>query len=222
MSQPSRPPLFPIFLDLVGRRVLVIGGGAVAARKVRSLLESGAEVRVIAPQFVAEIRAWAEKARLELVPRVYQPGDIERTALVIAATDDPEVNATVYEEAQAAGIWVNVVDDPSHCSFYVPSQVTRGPISIAISTQGESPALAQQLRKTIEETIPPVYGKFARLLGRLRDEVKAAIASPQERMHRWHTVVAESGIVELLAQDKDIEAEALARQLLGLTEKGRG
>ncbi len=216
MREVSRPPLFPVFLDLAGTRVVVIGGGAVAARKVQALLAAGAQVTVVAPEMGPEVQALSGNANLECLRRAYAPGDVAGKALAFAATDEAEVNAAVFAEAQAAGVWVNVVDDPAHCSFHVPAQLTRGPVSIAISTLGDSPALARHLRERIEEAVPPEYGELAQLLGRLREEVKTRFAAQPERARRWQAVLDQEGVLALLSQGKAAEAEALARRLLGL------
>jgi len=218
----ARPPLFPIFLNLAGRRAVVIGGGEVAERKVGALLEAGARVRVIAPEVSAGLEARQGHASLEVVRRDYRPGDLEGAALAFAATGKAAVNAAVYEEAQAAGVWVNVADDPAHCTFHMPSQLARGPICVAVSTGGDSPALARHLRERLEEVVTPAYGELARLLGRLRPEVMASYASSRERGARWNAVVEDTGVLELLAQGKAMEAEARARHLLGIERKGRG
>jgi siroheme synthase-like protein len=209
-----KPP-FPIFVDLEDRPCVVIGGGEVAARKVRSLLDAGARVTVIAPETCPEMRELLDQVRLE--SRTYRRGDLAGSALAFAATDDAATNASVYEEAMELGILVNVVDDPQHCSFLVPSKVERGPILIAISTQGASPALARHLRERLEVAVPPAYGQLAELLGRLRAEVKAAYATPEERARLWDRVL-ESEVLSLLVQGKRAEAEQEARRLLGLPE----
>jgi uroporphyrin-III C-methyltransferase/precorrin-2 dehydrogenase/sirohydrochlorin ferrochelatase len=219
MSECARPPLFPIFLDLTGRRAVVIGGGEVATRKVQALLAAGAEVRVIAPAFAPALQEVEGNAQLQLVRRSYTRGDLAGCVLAFAATDDPAVNAAVHEEATAAAVPVNVADDPAHCCFYVPAQIARGPICIAISTQGDSPALARHLRERIEETVPSAYGELAELLGRLREEVKATVPA-SERGQRWNEVVACEELRARLAQGRREEAEALARRLLGLAEEG--
>jgi siroheme synthase-like protein len=209
---------FPIFLDLDGKPCTVIGGGEVAARKARSLLAAGARVRVISPELSAAMEELRAAGAVEHAARSYRRGDLEGCALAFAATDDSEANAAAYQEATELGILINVVDDPEQCSFIVPSQVGRGPITVAISTGGASPALARHLREQIERTVPPAYGELAELLGRLREEVKAAVASSRERGRRWEAVL-ESEVLSLLEQGKAAAAEARAREILGLSER---
>ena len=191
-----------------------------AARKLQSLLEAGARVTVIAPELSEAMRALLDHPSVRLAARPYQRGDLSGSALAFAATDDAETNAAVYAEAMELGILVNVVDDPAQCSFIVPSKLPRGPIIIAISTQGASPALARHLRERLEAAIPAAYGELAELLGRLRAEVKAAHATPESRARRWAAVL-ESDVLDLLEQGRSAEAEDEARRILGLAPAAR-
>jgi len=163
--------LLPIFLKLDGRRGLVIGAGKVALEKVTSLLKTGLRLRVIAPFAVSEIRQLASEGRLEWIQRRFKVADLDGNFIVIAATDSAEVNAEVYKEALARGILANSVDDPPHCDFYFGSVVSRGALQIAISTAGESPAVAQRLRREIDEQLPGDLGPWLEELGQLRREI---------------------------------------------------
>ena len=167
----------------------------------------------------AEMEELLTQPSLRHVSRPYQRGDLTGQRLAFAATDEAETNAAVFEEAEALGLLVNVVDDPGSCRFLVPSKLERGPITIAISTAGASPALARHLRERLEEAVPEAYGALAELLGRLRPEVKAAYASGEERARRWKAVL-ESGVLELLERGREEEAEREARRILGLQEQG--
>ncbi len=211
----ERPSFFPAFVDLDSKLCVVVGGGEVAARKVKSLLAAGAVVRVIAPELCAELEELLKRSATTHLRRGYSTGDLEGGVLVFATTDDAKVNAAVHRDARRLGILVNVADDPDHCTFIVPSQIVRDGICIAISTQGQSPALARHLREKIERAVPPAYGELARLLGRLRAEVKAAFPSQDERARRWEAVM-ESGVLLLIEQGQVAEAEELARHILGL------
>lgn len=217
----ERPTLFPIFVRLDGRLCTVVGGGDVAARKVRSLLDAGARVRVVAPRLSAALRTMLGASALTHVRRGYQPGDLEDSLLAFAATDSPETNQAVWREAEAAGILVNTADDPGHCSFIIPARVDRHPIAIAISTHGASPALARHLGERISQAVPAEYQELARLLGRLRPEVAAVHPSSDERGARWRRVL-ESNVLELLREAKPREAEAAARDVLGLSPGDEG
>jgi precorrin-2 dehydrogenase/sirohydrochlorin ferrochelatase len=166
--------LFPIFLKLTGRHCIVIGAGHLAESKIASLLAADARIRVIAPEANVIISELAASGEITLDRRRYQSGDLADAFLVVAATDDPAVNRAVFAEATATGVLCNAVDDPPFCDFYFPSVVRRGDLQIAISTAGNSPALAQQLRKELNEQLPLDLGDWLADLGNLRREVVAA------------------------------------------------
>ena len=178
--------LLPIFVKLTGRRCLLVGAGAVALQKIPALLAAGANVRVIAPRVRVEIAALARERRIEIVEREYSNSDLDGIFLVIAATDEPSVNAAVYQAAVERNILCNSVDDPPHCDFYFGSVISRGDLQIAISTAGESPAFAQRLRQEIEEQLPRDLGPWLHSLGQLRREVLAASPAGEERKLLLH------------------------------------
>ena len=163
--------LFPIFLKLAGRRCVVVGAGHLAESKIVSLRAADAAVTVIAPEANEAITEQATAGELTLYPRPYHQGDLTGAFLVVAATNDPAVNRAVFAEATASGVLCNAVDDPPFCDFYFPSVVRRGNLQIAISTAGESPALAQRLRKEINAILPLDTGDWLTELGNLRREV---------------------------------------------------
>jgi siroheme synthase-like protein len=166
--------LFPIFVKLQGRLVVVVGGGEIAAGKIDGLLRAGARVRVVAP---GVHKAFAEPIRnrkIEWVPRIFQADDLSDATLVIAATSAPGVNASVFREAEARGILCNAVDDIENCHFYYGSIVQRGDLQIAISTNGKSPALAQRLRQELEQQFGPEYEVWLEWLGAARELLRAA------------------------------------------------
>lgn len=196
--------LLPVFLKLGDRPCLLVGAGNVALEKIRSLLDTGLRLRVIAPEARAEVRQLAIDGRLEWIQRSFFPSDLEGNFVVIAATDNPDVNTTVYNGAVDRGILANSVDDPPHCDFYFGSVVRRGPLQIAISTAGESPAVAQQLRREIDEQLPQDTGPWLDNLGRLRREV-LAVHPPGE---------ARRALLHQLAQRRVCESnECPSRQL---------
>ena len=163
--------LFPIFLKLTGRPCTVIGAGHLAESKIESLLAAAARLTVIAPQASPRIADLAAAGELTLHLRAYAPGDLAGQFLVVAATNIPAVNRAVFAEAESAGVLINAVDDPPFCDFYFPSVVRRGDLQIAISTGGESPALAQRLRQEINAALPLDAGDWLAELGNLRREV---------------------------------------------------
>jgi siroheme synthase-like protein len=141
---------YPVVLRLSGRPVLVVGGGAVALRKASGLVAADAAVTVVSPELVVGFDA----LRVDVVRRPYASSDIAGRQLVIAATNDPAVQQQVFDDCERAGVWVNSADDPDRCSFILPALVRRGPVIVAVSTQGRSPALAQQLRDRVAESLP--------------------------------------------------------------------
>jgi len=178
--------LLPIFVKLTRRPCLLVGAGEVALQKIPSLLAAEAHLRVIAPQVRSEIAALASQGRIEVLEREYMDSDLDNTFLVIAATDNPAVNAAVYRGAVERNILCNSVDDPPHCDFYFGSIVSRGDLQIAISTAGESPALAQRLRHEIDEQLPTDLGTWLHDLGELRREVLAVHPAGEARKFLLH------------------------------------
>jgi len=176
----------PIFLKLDGRRCLLVGAGTVALEKIGSLLKTGLTLRVVAPQAREEIRALAAEGKLEWIERAFEPADLDGNFIVIAATDVPDVNATVYCEAVKRNIPCNSVDDIPNCDFFFGSVVSRGDLQIAISTAGESPAVAQRLRREIDEQLPSDLGAWLANLGELRREVLVTHPKGEERKLLLH------------------------------------
>ena len=178
--------LLPIFLDLEGRQCLLVGAGNVALEKIGSLLKTGLNLRVVAPEARPEVQALAAEGRLEWIPRSFDPADLDGNFIVIAATDVPAVNAAVYRAALERNIPCNSVDDIPNCDFFFGSVVSRGDLQIAISTGGESPALAQRLRREIDEQLPRDLGTWLASLGELRSEVLATHPRGGERRLLLH------------------------------------
>ena len=162
---------YPVFLNIKGKKCLVVGGGQVALRKVETLLEHGAEVLVISPQISQELKALSKEGKVNATLRSYQPGDLQGAMVVIAATDDNRINSAVAAEARAKGILVNVVDDANQSDFIVPSCVTRGDLTIAVSTSGKSPALARKLRAKIESDLAEEYAALILLVEEVRQDM---------------------------------------------------
>jgi precorrin-2 dehydrogenase len=182
--------LFPMFLKLEGRSTLVVGAGTIATPKIESLLQAGARVRVVAPQASEAIAQWAQEGRIELISKLFEPADLNDVFLVIAATSSREVNAEVFKEARSGKILCNVVDDPEHCDFYYPSVVRRGKLQLAISTEGQSPALAQKLRLELEEQYGPEYEQWVEQLGAERAKLFQSDIDPEVRRRRLHELAA--------------------------------
>ncbi len=180
--------LFPIFLKFEGRRVLVVGAGAIAEQKLGGLLQAGARVEVVAPHASDPIRRQAAEGRLRWSAREYVSSDLNGTTLVVAATGNPEVNEGIFRDADFRGILCNAVDEPERCHFYYPAVVQRGELQIAISTAGRSPALAQRIRKELEQRFDESYGEWLQWLGSVRRRLFSRAVDPQRRRHTLHRI----------------------------------
>ena len=178
--------LFPIFVKLHGRLVVVVGGGEIAAGKIDGLLRADAKVRLIAPDVHPSVAEPIHNGKIEWIARKFQPNDLSGATLAIAATSAPGVNAEVYREAEARGILCNAVDDIENCHFYYGSIVHRGDLQIAISTNGKSPALAQRLRQELEQQFGPEYEMWLEWLGAARELLRAADGGTENNKQRLH------------------------------------
>jgi siroheme synthase-like protein len=208
MVDPARPGLagLPVNLLVRGRRVVVVGAGRIAARKIEPLLDLGAEVVVVATGIGDEVRGWADQGRCEVRVRPFAPADLDGAALVFTATDDPAVNAAVFAAAEERGIWANSADDPGNCSFTLMSVVRRSDLVLAIGTGGRSPALATYLRRKLGEEIGPEYAALLELLSEAREAMRAAGRSTEDA--DWQQAFR-SGIVDLVRSGQLDEAKEL-------------
>lgn len=213
MTVPVDQPAYPVNLLLAGRPVLVVGGGRVAAAKVRGLLDARAEVHVVAVAVGAEVRSlpvtWDE--------RPYRRGEVAGYRLVVTATDDPEVNRAVYEDGEAAGVWVNSADDPVNCSFTLPARIRQGRLLVTVSTGGHSPALAAWLRRRFEDELGPEYDQLIDLLAEQREQARAAGRSTE--VMDWRSAL-DSGMLELVRAGRLDEARARLATALGQQPPG--
>lgn len=204
---------FPAFLDLAGRDVLVVGGGVVAWRKARLLREAGARVTAVAKRLAPEFSQGADDPGLAVIRRGFVAGDVTGKALAVAATDDREVNRRVAEAGAAAGVPVNVVDDPALSSFIVPAIVQRGEVIVAISSSGAAPVLARRLRARIEEILPQRLGALAAFARRLRASVRRRVEDPSRRLRIWEQAL-EGSVAEAVLAGREAEAEARLEALI--------
>lgn len=210
--------VYPIgLIGLEARKTVVVGGGKVAARKVTGLLEAGAQVTVISPAFVPELRVQAGSRRVTLTARAYQAGDLADAFLVIAATNNADINERVWQEAQDRGCLVNVVDDPARCNFIVPAVVRRGEVTVTVSTGGASPALARRLREQLESLIGPEVGALAGLLAELRPELQARFPDDDRRTEAAFRLV-DSNLADVIRRQGLDAARARAQELLAEME----
>ena len=172
MKREQLPSYYPVFLNISGKRCVVVGGGQVAQRKVKALLEHGASVEVISPDFCFELKQLAESKAINVRNREYQAGDLKDAFVVIGATGDSETNIKVAAEAQENGLLVNVADDARSSNFVFPSYLRRGDVTVAVSTAGRSPALARRIRTKLEKDFGDEYASLAILVDEVRTEVK--------------------------------------------------
>ena len=209
---------YPLFADLKGRRCVVVGGGRVAERKVTMLLGCGARVIVISPRATERLRRYAGQGKIRFVPRRFRPADVRGAWLVYAATNDQPINELVYRTATTQRIFTNVVDQKPLCSFIAPAIVTRGPLTIAISTGGASPSLAKRLRRELEGTVGAEYVPMLRLLAGLRGIAKRRLPSYNGRK-RYFDQLVRGRVFRLVQAGRVGEAR---RQALALLERAAG
>ena len=205
---------YPIFAVIENKPCLVVGGGAVGERKVADLMAAGARVTVVSPTLTPELAALAGQGEIRYLPEDFTEAQVEGMALVMAATDNPEVNAAVSAAAQARAIWVNVADDPEHCTFIVPAQVRRGELTLAISTGGASPALASQLRQELQQHFGPEYGPYLDLLQRVRTRLLTERRAHPDNGPLFQRLV-QSPLREAVAQGDRARVLKLLHEVLG-------
>lgn len=214
---------YPVFLDLHGRTAVVVGGGFLAAEKVRGLVEAGASVRLVAPEVGPEVThvleelgdAPAVSARVEHLARGFQPADLDGAFLVIAAGVDPETAEAVWREACRRGLPINTVDDVPRCNFIAPSIVRRGDLAVAISTAGKAPALAVRLRQQLESTLGDEHARFLELSGAVRARLAERWPDFETRRTLWYRLV-DSDVLELLKRGEEAEARGRFEEILGV------
>ncbi len=204
---PVDVPPYPVNLLVAGRRVLVVGGGAVAAEKVRGLLAAGADVRVVATEVREEVRALG----VEWEERPYERGEAGGYRLAVACTDDPAANQAVFDDGEAAGVWVNAADDPTRCSYTLPARLDRGRLLVTVSTSGHSPALAGWLRDELGEQLGPELDTLIDLLAEARAGMVAA-GRPTLGAD-WRSAL-DSGMLDLVRAGRLDEARELLQTSL--------
>ena len=204
---------YPILLNIQDKKCLVVGGGNVAWRKVCSLKEAGSRVTVVSPEFCPEME---KESGIERIQQKYDERFLNGVLVVVASTDDEEVNKKVYYDAVKMGILVNVVDRPEFCSFIVPATISRGDLSISISTGGASPALARNIRESLEKQFGDEYGEFAKLLSETRRKILSEISNESIRRDILQRI-AGLDMLEIIKQ-KGI-AEAKKKILRIISEK---
>ena len=213
------PTFYPVFLNLTERRCVIIGGGQIAEGKISKLLDSGAKIIVISPDATQGIRGFAERGQIEFDLRKYQEGDLQGAFLVIAATNDRVVNQEIFEEAEKQGILLNAVDDMPRCSFIAPSIVEKGPVTVAISTGGASPALARKLREKMEVSSALDWADATSVLSKARQVIKdkQIAVDPQ----RWQCCMTDELLTMIQAGHENEALDLLMDLLLGKDSNGK-
>ncbi len=188
---------YPMMVDLAGRRCLVVGGGPVAERKVRALVEARAEVVVVSPTLNPGLTGLKREGRIVHRPRRYRTGDVAGSFLVLGATNDPEVNGRLADEAKAAGVMANLADSPASSTFLVPATLRRGDLVIAISTEGNSPALARKIKEDLESVYGEEYAELLKVLEQVRERAMREVADPARRRTLFERAI-ESDLLRLI------------------------
>jgi precorrin-2 dehydrogenase/sirohydrochlorin ferrochelatase len=191
--------LFPMFLKLENKRCLVVGAGKVGEPKIASLLDTGARIHVVAFEASDLVWKWAQEEKITLELRAFAAADLDGTFLAVVATASRELNASIYNEAQRHRVLCNVVDDPAYCDFYYPAVVRRGDLQIAISTNGQSPALSQKLRQQLERQFAPGYAQWVAQLGETRKLVQTSDLHPQKKRELLLSLASREAVQAALA-----------------------
>lgn len=203
---------YPVALDLGSRPVVVIGGGAVAERKVEGLRQAGARVTVVARRLTPALAALAEQGGIRHVGREYRDADLDGHDLVFVAVDDPAVSDLVTSDARRRRIWVNAADDPAHCDFVLPAVLRRGDLLVAVSTGGASPALARAVRERLASVVTEEYAELTDVVAEVRRELRRDAASPDAEV--WQRAL-DDDLPRLLREGRRDEARRRLRERLG-------
>ena len=200
--------LFPMFLKLEGRECLVVGAGKVSEPKISGLLETGARIRVVALQASPLVREWACEGKIELKLCAFSADDLTGAFLAIVATNSRSLNERVFREAQRLGVLCNAVDVPDLCDFYYPSVVRRGDLQIAVSTAGQSPSLAQQIRQQLEKQFGPAYAAWVAELGETRKLILASDLDKERKLDLLHSLASREALEAAVAELPEPELAA--------------
>ncbi len=200
--------LFPMFLKLAGKQCLVVGAGKVGEPKIGGLIDTGASVHVVAIAASGQVREWADAGKIELELRSFSENDLDGKFLAVAATASESLNKLIYREAQRRGVLCNVVDVPEYCDFFYPAVVRRGDLQIAISTAGQSPSLAQKIRKQLERQFGEGYAAWVEQLGETR---RLILASDLDQAAKWellHSLASREAFEAALAKIPELSAKS--------------
>ena len=199
--------LFPMFLKLEGRQILVVGAGKVGEPKIAGLLDTGAHIRVVALEATPVVRQWARDGKIELSLRAFSSDDLVGAFLAVVATSSRNLNERIYHEAQRRGVLCNVVDVPDLCDFFYPSVVRRGDLQIAVSTSGKSPSLAQKIRQQLERQFGPGYAAWVAELGETRKLILASDLDRERKLDLLHSLASREALEAALAELPELAAK---------------
>ncbi len=192
--------LFPMFLKLAGKQCLVVGAGKVGEPKIGGLIDTGASIHVVAIEASDQVREWADAGKIELELRAFSESDLDGKFLAVVATASNRLNELIYREAQRRGVLCNVVDVPEYCDFFYPAVVQRGDLQIAISTNGQSPSLAQKLRQQLERQFGPGYAEWVKQLGETRRLILASDLDKERKLELLHSLASREAFEAELAK----------------------
>lgn len=192
--------LFPMFMKLTGKQILVVGAGKVGEPKIGGLFDTGARIRVVAIEATAAVREWAQNGKMELDLRSFATEDLQGAFLAVVATSSRTLNERIYREAQNRGVLCNVVDVPDLCDFFYPAVVRRGDLQIAVSTAGQSPSLARQIRQQLEKQYGPGYAAWVAELGETRRLILASDLDKQRKLDLLHSLASREAAEAALAE----------------------
>ena len=205
---------YPVSLDIKNRKCLVVGGGSVGTRKVKTLLECGAKVTVVSPGVSGQLLELANNASIVLEKRAYREADLDGMFLVIGTTDDEELNRQISIDAGRLNMLCNIADRPKVCNFILPSIVNRGDLTISISTSGKSPALAKKLRIELEEQFGNEYAELLRLMGAIREKLLNQKHEPEAHKHLFEKLISRS-LLDMIRCNRKDEIDSLLCEVLG-------
>ena len=205
---------YPVNLDVKNRSCLVVGGGRVGTRKVKTLRECGAQVTVISPAVTPELAEMAKHKQIIWLTRDYRSSDLNHTFLVIGATDDQALNQQIHRDAENAQRLCNIADQPDLCNFILPAFIRQGDLMIAVSTAGKSPAFAKHLRRQLEKQYGPEYGHFLTLMGAIRKRLLTQAHAPEAHKPLFEQLI-DSGLLEKIKADDQQGVDGLLAQILG-------
>jgi precorrin-2 dehydrogenase/sirohydrochlorin ferrochelatase len=205
---------YPVNLNIEGRKCLVVGGGPVALRKARMLLDCGANVTVVSREFFEHFQAFKDAPGIQLTQREYRPSDLDGKFLVIGATDNEPLNRRISADAESRHMLCNIADVPEICNFILPSVIRQGDLVIAVSTSGKSPAFAKKLRKDLEKTYGDEYARFLELMGAIRKKLLQTEHAPEEHKPMFEKLI-ETGLLEMIKRHQTDEINRLLEEVIG-------